>query len=86
MLARAMTTPNKPTGHDGRAIYIAGIHAFVPAEPLRYLRTHVCVAYVVCRHCGSVEGVPCLGSKGRWILSTHIKRREAYAALVEKQA
>ena len=40
-------------------------------------RTHICVKYIKCPHCGSAEGVLCKGKLGL-NLGTHYMRRKYY--------
>ncbi|MFA4971530.1 MAG: hypothetical protein WC683_02875 [bacterium] len=56
------------------------VFVVVPNERGRYMRTHVCVAYVTCKCCGAKPGEPCVGrlrvsGKARYSSDTHYLRR-----------
>jgi hypothetical protein len=71
---------------DSRIIYAAmgsvqmsAKYAFVPAQRGRYIRTHICVAFVPCTNCKAQKRRACVSSDGNLTVATCVKRREAYA-------
>jgi len=72
------------SGYDGRTIYAFDLVAMVPVERSRYIKTHICVAFVACPRCEAEQGEPCRSytngryKPGIWIATTHFLRREAY--------
>lgn len=53
-------------------------YAFVPAERGRFIRTHICAAFIDCPNCEAKRRRPCRSSDGNMIVATCLDRRAAY--------
>ena len=59
-------------------------YAFVPAERGRFIRTHICAAFVACSNCGAKNRRPCLTPDGNMTVATCLVRRQDYRKQVYK--
>jgi len=57
-------------------------YAFVPAERGRFIRTHICAAFVPCSNCGVKRHKPCISSDGNMTVATCLARRETYRSQI----
>lgn len=60
-------------------------HCFVPAERGRWIKTHVCAAWVDCELCGAPRGNPCHGGNGDgdgFVVAAHRVRKDDYADML----
>jgi hypothetical protein len=60
-------------------------YAFVPAERGRFIRTHICAAWIACPNCGAKKQRPCRSSDDNMTVATCLVRRQNYRKMVARE-